>query len=203
MSAVSVLWLIAAYLAGAIPTSYVTARLVSGVDLRQFGSRNLGATNLYRLLGWKWAVPVGLFDLLKGALPTALAARGTADSVWWPLLVGVAAVVGHVFSPFVRFRGGKGVAAAAGVTLALVPGALAAAAALWALVTFATGYVSLGSILAAASFPLFVWLVYPGRPAWLAMAGLLALFILFTHRTNIRRLLAGTEHRFGRKAAAP
>jgi glycerol-3-phosphate acyltransferase PlsY len=201
VSPIHLLWLLPAYLLGAVPTSYLAARYAGGVDLRTFGSRNLGATNLYRLLGFRWAVPVALFDVLKGTIPTLLASSMRPAPAWWPLLMGAAAVAGHVFSPFVGFKGGKGVATAAGVTLALVPGAFVGAALVWAAVLRLTGYVSLGSILAALAFPLLLLLMYPSRQEWLGMALVLALFIVFTHRANIRRLLDGTEHRFGRPKA--
>lgn len=197
----SPLWIVGAYLLGAVPTSYLVARAAAGTDLRTFGSNNLGATNLYRLLGWKAAVPVGLFDVLKGTAPVLLAQRFAAEPAWWPLVVGLGAVCGHVFSPFVGFRGGKGVATAAGVFAALAPGSLGVALVTWALVVRLSGYVSLGSILAAGAFAASVPLLYPGRPAtrWAALA--VFAFIVFTHRANIRRLLAGTEARFGQRRA--
>jgi len=193
---IHVAWLLPAYLLGAVPTSYLVARWAAGMDLREFGSRNLGATNLYRLLGWKAAIPVGLFDVAKGAAPV-LAFLGTGGQPrWWALVVGMAAVVGHVYSPFVRFKGGKGIAAAAGAFLAYTPGAIAAVAVVWAALVFTTGYVSLGSILAAVSFPLCVALLYPASGAlWIAAGA--AAFVVFAHRSNIRRLLSGTEARFG------
>lgn len=194
-------WIVGAYLLGAIPTSYLVARAAAGTDLRTFGSKNLGATNLYRLLGWKAAAPVALVDVLKGTVPVLLAQRFAAGSAWWPLAVGLAAVCGHVFSPFVGFKGGKGVATAAGVFLALAPGSLGVALVAWAIIVRLSGYVSLGSILAAGAFVASVPLLYPGRPATLWAALAVFAFIVFTHRTNIRRLLAGTEARFGRRRA--
>lgn len=193
----AVAWLPVAYLLGAIPTSYVVARLAAGVDLREFGSRNLGATNLYRLLGWKGAVPVALFDIAKGAVPVLLFLALVREPSWWALVVGSAAVIGHVFSPFVRFKGGKGVATAAGVFLAYLPGAIGGAAVVWLALVGATGYVSLGSLGAAVTFPAFVAVLYPGRSAafWVAMG--VALFVIFNHRSNVRRLVTGTEARFG------
>jgi glycerol-3-phosphate acyltransferase PlsY len=197
----SLLWIVGAYLLGAIPTSYLVARAATGTDLRTFGSKNLGATNLYRLLGWKAAVPVGLFDVLKGTVPVLLAQRFATEPAGWPLVVGLAAVCGHVFSPFVGFRGGKGVATAAGVFAALAPGSVGVALVTWALVVRLSGYVSLGSILAAGAFAASVPLLYPGRSAtWWAALAVFA-FIVFTHRANIRRLLAGTEARFGQRRA--
>jgi glycerol-3-phosphate acyltransferase PlsY len=201
MSAAAVA-LIASYLLGAIPTSYLAGRLFRGIDLREHGSKNLGATNLYRLLGWRFAVPVGLFDVAKGAIPVLLFAPRVSGSELFALACGLAAVVGHVFSVFVRFRGGKGVATAAGVMLALTPAALGVAALVWAILVFLTGYVSLGSIAAAAIFPLAVYLLeHPDRPEILWMDAAVAAGIIWLHRANIRRLLNGTENRFGRRAA--
>ena len=197
-------WLVPAYLLGAIPTSYVVARLAAGTDLRQHGSKSLGATNLFRLLGWKAALPVALFDVAKGAAPVLAYLAVTREPSWWALVVGSAAVVGHTFSPFVSFKGGKGVATATGVFLAYVPGAIGAAAVVWIGLVAGTGYVSLGSVSAAVAFPVMVAVLYPGRSAafWVALA--VACFVVFNHRSNLRRLMAGTESRFGhrRKAAS-
>ena len=199
----AVAWLPLVYLLGAIPTSYLVARAVAGVDLREYGSKNLGATNLYRLLGWGAAVPVALFDIAKGAGPVLLFLAIGRGPTWWALVVGCAAVLGHVFSPFVRFRGGKGIASAAGVFLAYVPGAIGADAIVWVSLVAGTGYVSLGSVSAAVAFPILVALLYPGRPEALWVAVAVAVFVIFNHRSNLRRLMAGTEARFGhRKQAA-
>lgn len=196
-------WLVASYLLGAIPTSYLAGRLIRGIDLREHGSRNLGATNLYRVLGWRFAIPVGLLDAAKGLIPVLVFAPRVSDSEVFALVCGLTAVVGHVFSIFVGFKGGKGVATAAGVMLGLTPVALGVAAAVWAALVFLTGYVSVGSIAAAAVFPVAVWLLEPPtRPAilWLDIA--VAAAIIWLHRGNIQRLLNGTENRFGRRAAA-
>jgi glycerol-3-phosphate acyltransferase PlsY len=196
-------WLVASYLLGAIPTSYLAGRLIRGIDLREDGSRNLGATNLYRVLGWRFAIPVGLLDAAKGLIPVLVFAPRVSDSEVFALVCGLTAVVGHVFSIFVGFKGGKGVATAAGVMLGLTPVALGVAAAVWAALVFLTGYVSVGSIAAAAVFPVAVWLLEPPtRPAilWLDIA--VAAAIIWLHRGNIQRLLNGTENRFGRRAAA-
>ena len=192
-------WLVPAYLLGAIPTSYVVARAFAGVDLREYGSKNLGATNLYRLLGWRGAIPVGLFDVAKGAAPVLAFLAVQREPPWWALVVGSAAVLGHVFSPFVRFKGGKGIAAATGVFLAYVPGAIGAAAVVWIALVVGTGYVSLGSVSAAVAFPVLVAVLYPGRSAafWVALA--VACFVVFNHRSNLRRLMTGTEARFGHR----
>jgi acyl phosphate:glycerol-3-phosphate acyltransferase len=197
-----VAWLLPAYLLGAVPTSYLVARWAAGVDLRQYGSKSLGATNLFRLLGWKAAVPVAVFDVAKGAGPVLAYLAVTREPSWWALVVGTASVLGHVFSPFVRFRGGKGVATAAGVFLAYLPAAIGAAAVVWVGLVAVTGYVSLGSISAAVSFPFLVRVLYPSRETAFWVAGCVALFVIFNHRSNIRRLLAGNEARFRRPKAA-
>ena len=191
-----VAWCLAAYLLGSIPTALLVARVFAGTDLRQFGSRNLGATNLYRLLGWKGAVPAGLFDVAKGLVPVLLALT-YATPLWFALVVGACAVLGHVFSPWVRFKGGKGVATAAGVFLGLAPLSILAALAMFAVVVRLSGYVSLGSMSAAAIFFATVPLIYPGNTMLLISGAVVFLFIVYTHRANISRLRAGTENRFG------
>jgi glycerol-3-phosphate acyltransferase PlsY len=195
-------WLAASYLLGAIPTSYLAGRVFRRIDLREHGSRNLGATNLYRVLGWRYAVPVGLFDAAKGLIPVLVFAPRVSSSELFALVCGLSAVLGHVFSVFVGFRGGKGVATAAGVMLGLAPAALAVAAAVWVALVYTTGYVSLGSIVAAAVFPAAVALLEPpDQPLVLWLDVAVAAAIIWFHRGNIRRLLNGTESRFGRRAA--
>jgi len=196
-------WLIASYLLGAVPTSYLAARLFRGIDLREHGSRNLGATNLYRVLGWRYAVPVGLLDAAKGLVPVLVFAPRVSSSELFALICGLVAVVGHVFSVFVGFKGGKGVATAAGVMLGLTPAALGVAVLVWAALVYLTGYVSVGSIAAAAIFPLAVYLLEPpDQPAMLWLDVAVAAAIVWLHRGNIQRLLKGTENRFGRHAAS-
>jgi acyl phosphate:glycerol-3-phosphate acyltransferase len=202
VSAGAALWLVLSYFVGAIPTSYLAGRLFRGIDLREHGSKNLGATNVYRTLGWRYAIPVGLVDVAKGAVPVLLFAPQVSDSQLFALACGIAAIVGHVYSVFVRFRGGKGVATAAGVMLGLTPLALGVAALAWGVMLRLTGYVSLSSIAAAAVFPVAVYfLERPDRPEILWLDALVALAIIWLHRANIRRLLNGTESRFGRRPA--
>jgi len=194
-------WLLASYLLGAIPTSHLVSRTFAKIDLRKHGSGNLGATNLYRVLGWKYAIPVALFDIAKGAIPVLVFAPRVSDSELFALACGMAAILGHVFSVFVRFKGGKGVATAAGVMLGLTPLALSLAAVTWVLVVLLTGYVSLGSIAAAAVLPFAVYLLEnPKTPELLWMDVLIAAGVIVLHRRNIQRLLKGTENRFGRRA---
>lgn len=196
MSAASYAALLGAYLLGAVPSSYLVARWMGGIDLRTVGSRNLGATNLYRQLGWKAAIPAGLFDLLKGTVPALLAGRMTGAPEWWPLAVGLSAVLGHVYSPFVGFKGGKGVATAAGVFLAVAPLSIGVALVVWVGLLWGTGYMSVASMVAAMSFAVATPLFYSGRPTLAIVGSLMCGFIVFTHRTNIMRLLNGTESRF-------
>jgi acyl phosphate:glycerol-3-phosphate acyltransferase len=197
------LWLLASYFLGAIPTSHLVSRLFAKIDLREHGSGNLGATNLYRVLGWRYAIPVALFDIAKGAIPVLVFARQVSDSELFALACGVAAIVGHVFSVFVRFQGGKGVATAAGVMLGLTPLALAVCAAVWGLLVLFTGYVSLGSIAAAATLPLAVYLLErPRTPELLWIDAVVAAGVILLHRRNIQRLFRGTESRFGRRATS-
>jgi glycerol-3-phosphate acyltransferase PlsY len=195
-------WLVASYLLGAVPTSFIVAKLFRGIDLRQHGSRNLGATNVYRVLGWKYAIPVGVFDVAKGAIPVWLFGPQVPEWPLFPLLCGIVAVVGHVFSVFVGFRGGKGVATASGVVLGLAPWAFVVVMLIWAILVRLTGYVSLGSVVSAAIFPIAAYLLHGARGPVLVIEIALALFIVWKHRTNLQRLAAGTENRFGRRAAA-
>ena len=204
MNSAAALWLLASYFLGAIPTGYLSGRLLRGIDLREHGSRNLGATNVYRTLGWRYAIPVGLFDIAKGAVPVLVFAPRASESQLFALACGIAAILGHVFSVFVRFRGGKGVATAAGVMLGLTPLALGVAALIWLVVVALTGYVSLASIAGAVILPLAVYLLErPDRPEILWLDALVAAAIIWLHRANIRRLLNGTENRFGRRATPP
>jgi glycerol-3-phosphate acyltransferase PlsY len=177
--------------------------LARGIDLREHGSKNLGATNVYRVLGWGWAIPVALVDIAKGAVPVAVFGPLAQGGPWVTVALGIAAVLGHMFSPYVGFKGGKGVATAAGMFLALAPLAMAIALPIWGLCLWATGYVSLSSILAAAAFPLLVHFTLPGTTPTLWASVALAALILYSHRANIGRLLAGTENRFRTRKERP
>ena len=199
------LGILVAYLLGSIPAAYVAGRLAKGIDLREHGSGNLGATNVYRLLGWKIALAVLLFDTAKGALPVLLLPRvaETANPVAWAIAYGIAAIAGHVRSAFLLWKGGgKGVATAAGVFLALAPLSLLVVTVLFAAVLWTTGYVSLGSLVGAAALPLAVLLERGAGSPVLPVSILVALFVFWTHRANIGRLRRGEEHRFGKKRPA-
>ena len=194
----TLLYLTLAYLLGATPTSYLVGRM-RGIDLREHGSGNLGATNAFRVLGWKSALPVVIVDVAKGWVPTILFPiwDGAAPAEW-ALAYGAAAIFGHVFSVFVGFRGGKGVATSGGVFLALAPWAVLIGFVVWGVVVGLTRIVSLGSLVAAVVLPVAVYASHEPRTVlWLSMA--LALFVIYAHRSNVRRLLRGQEHRFGRR----
>jgi len=195
-------WLVASYFLGAIPTSYLVVRLVKGQDLRRLGSGNLGATNLYRVLGWRYALPVGLFDMLKGAIPVLVFGPRAGHGELTPLLLGIAALIGHVFSVFVGFRGGKGVATGAGVVLGLAPWAFLVSLVTWLAVVGASGYVSLGSVVAALVLTPAVYLLHPERRSMVWLFALIAALIVLLHRANLKRLFAGKENRFRRHATA-
>lgn len=197
---ITVLFLAMAYLAGSIPTSFIVGKLFRHIDLRQHGSGNLGATNAFRVLGWRAAVPILLFDTFKGFAPAYFFPNwDTHSDLNWALAYGAAAVVGHAFSVFVTFRGGKGVATGAGVFLALATTATGASLAIWAALVLITGFVSLASMVASALLPVFIALRNgTGAVFWLSVG--LAAFVVYGHRKNIRRLLRGEEHRFGRRA---
>lgn len=194
-----VLALVASYLVGAIPNSYLAGKLFKGIDLREHGSGNLGATNVWRTLGPKFAIPVGILDSAKGAIPVLFIAPLASDAKLFALACGIMAVLGHVFSIFVGFKGGKGVATAAGVMLGLTPLAVLVTTAVWLVILWTTGYSSLGSIVAAAILPLAAWLLHPADRDLVWFQALVALAIIWFHRSNIRRLLAGTESRFGKR----
>lgn len=196
------LLLLASYLLGAIPTSQVVARTLKGIDLREHGSGNLGATNAFRVLGWKAATPIFIIDIAKGWFPTAMFPLWDRAAIGWQLAYGAAAIVGHVFSLYIGFRGGKGVATGAGVFLALAPVAIAVGLVIWIGLVFATGYVSVASIAAAASLPVVVLLNQGVGPIFVLSIALAA-FVIYAHRSNMARLARGEENRFRRRARVP
>lgn len=190
------LWMAAAYLLGSVPVAYLAGRLGAGIDLREHGSKNAGATNVQRVMGWKFSIPVGVLDIAKGVVATSVLGTRAGSAPWMQIAIGSAAVFGHVFPVFLGFRGGKGVATAAGVVLVLAPGALGISALIWLATVALTGYVSLASILAAGAFPVATWITLPKNYYTIGMGVVLATFILLTHRVNLQRLRAGTENRF-------
>ena len=183
-------WIVVGFLAGSIPFGMLIAR-ARGIDIQTVGSGNIGATNVARTLGKSWGVVVLLLDASKGAIPVLLSSdRGPG---YLPMAVGLAAVLGHCFCPWLRFRGGKGVATALGVFLVIDPVASAIAIAVFVAVYLAFRAASLGSMVAALAFPGLLWWRGHGGLA-VALAATLAVVIIFRHRENIDRLRKGTEH---------
>jgi acyl phosphate:glycerol-3-phosphate acyltransferase len=187
-------WIAGAYLLGSVPTGLLLGRLY-GIDVRQEGSGNIGATNLYRTVGRKVGIMTLIGDCLKGMLPVLLAWKlgGLGDQMQaW---VGLAAFCGHVFSIFLLFKGGKGVATALGVYLTLAPLAVLGAVVVFALLVFIWRYISLGSIIAAAVMPLIIWF-RPHSQQLLIATALISAIVIIKHHANISRLVSGTESAF-------
>jgi len=186
-----------AYFVGAFPSGYLFFWASEKKDIREFGSRATGATNLFRLKGWKFALPVAFIDLLKGFLPAFLALKIFGDPRLGAVCASLA-VVGHCFPVYIGFKGGKGVAAAAGAMFAIALGPTLLSLLVFIGTVALTRYVSLGSILAALAFPFFMLLFK--LPAALILLSLpILLIILIRHAENIKRLIRGTERKFGQK----
>ena len=199
-----ILTIILSYLLGSIPTGYILSRALKGIDIRRYGSGNFGATNVFRVVGPAAGIMVLVLDLLKGAIPVTffgdLLLRNSAnyDQVLVRLVLGLASVCGHNWTVFLNFKGGKGVATTAGALLGLslkIPylGLIAGLClGIWVLAVLTTGLVSLGSILAAIAFPIFM--VAFNQPFKLLIFGVvLCLFVVYRHKSNIRQLLRGEE----------
>jgi glycerol-3-phosphate acyltransferase PlsY len=195
-----------AYIAGSIPSAYIAGK-ARGVDLRKHGSGNLGATNVIRVLGTKIGLVVFAFDVAKGAVPVLLLPRYTVSpwpSIWLAIACGVAAILGHTRPVFLLFRkGGKGVATAAGVFLALAPVQTLLTLIVFAVVLLSSGYVSVGSLISASLLPLLIAITLGPKSPIFVISVLVAVFVFWTHRANIARLRRGEEHRFGKPGAAP
>ncbi len=186
------------FLLGSLPCGFWLAR-AKGVDIRKKGSGNIGATNVGRNLGREWGYLVFALDALKGWLAVWLAAEFLQAGDTGSVLTGMAAVAGHVFSPWLNFKGGKGVATSAGVLLGLAPAVLIWTAAIWGISFAVKRIVSISSLLAATAFPFLVMWLEPGRHALLLMAFVLAGLVWYRHRDNLQRLVQGTENGFGKK----
>ncbi len=186
------IWILGAYLVGSVPFGYLIGRM-RGVDVRTVGSKNIGATNVYRTVGKGWGLLAFLCDFLKGLLPTLAALRWCGDANL-PVLVGLACVVGHTLTVFMRFRGGKGVATAFGMMIALAPLPTLAAFGVFVVTVWLSHYISLGSMLAAATLGTMVWFV-PATPLLRGVATAIAVFVVVKHRSNIVRLAKGCENK--------
>ncbi len=207
-----VLIIIFSYLIGSFPTGFVFAKLIKGVDIRTIGSKSTGATNTSRLLGTKIAIIVLLIDILKGLIATVFISRLNFGDLglqadWIQLIAGVCAILGHIFPVWIGFKGGKGVGTGAGMLLGLMPLELIIGFALFIIVVALTRYISLGSILIAtfvfvALLVESIYLKYQVPISHLAISIVFLLAILITHRGNIKRLINGTENKFGQKKTA-
>ncbi|MCL1971544.1 MAG: glycerol-3-phosphate 1-O-acyltransferase PlsY [Endomicrobia bacterium] len=187
-------YIIFAYFCGAIPFAYITAKIIGKVDIRTVGSGNPGATNVFRSVGKGAGIITFILDALKGFLPVWFAIL-IDSSFSYSVAVAAAAMAGHMYTVFLKFKGGKGVATGCGVFLALMPLPALCALAVFAIVFLASGYVALGSIVAAVSLPLTAYFTgYYMEAVIVAFAA--ALLIIYTHRSNIKRLREGTENRF-------
>ena len=201
--------IVASYLLGSIPAAYLAGKS-RGIDLRQHGSGNLGATNVIRVLGSKIGLLVFAFDMAKGAIPVAFfpqwvpaTALPLGSATVMGIVCGIAAIIGHVRPIYLMFgRGGKGVATAAGVFLALAPVQTTLALLIFAVVLLSSGFVSLGSLTSAAVLPILLGVTVGLRSPLFVISVVVAVFVFWTHRANIVRLRNGEEHRFG-KAGTP
>jgi glycerol-3-phosphate acyltransferase PlsY len=193
---------VVAYFIGSIPTGYLFGR-ARGIDIRATGSGNIGATNVFRTLGKTAGIAVLLIDAVKGFLPARFLLCGVTPETreYHSMIAGLFAILGHNYTCWLRFKGGKGIATSAGVVIALVPYGLLITLGVWLIVFAISRYVSLASVIAALVLPFAAWAV--GRsPAMIALCTLLSVLAIYKHRSNIQRLLAGTEHRFGAKKEA-
>ena len=198
-----------AYLLGAVPFGLLVAR-TRGIDIRKHGSGNIGATNVFRTVGKGWGVLTMVLDALKGLLPTLLLPRAVAaltgevphDAL--AVCIALAAVCGHNWPVYLRFKGGKGVATTAGALIGLAPAVVGVGIVAFAVVLGVTRFVSLGSITAAVLIPVIAWLIYPGELLLPIFLTLLGAMVVWRHRANIARLIAGKENRieFGKKRAS-
>lgn len=190
-----VLALLAAYLIGAIPTGVLLTRLVGATDIRNSGSGNIGATNVYRVAGKKLGVLTLIGDALKGAVPVLIAMQLPEFGPAKFCAVAAAAFLGHCYPVYLKFKGGKGVATALGIFLVLSPLAVLGAFAIFAFLLWKWSYVSLGSICAAAAIPILVYFT-DGRTPLVVTTLFISLVVILRHYRNIQRLLAGNENRF-------
>jgi acyl phosphate:glycerol-3-phosphate acyltransferase len=197
------------YLLGSIPTGFLVGK-AKGIDIRTIGSGNIGATNVFRYFGTAAGVAVLLADALKGFLAVAVAARlcwnafgagGPLAREWLEIIAGVTAVLGHNYTCWLHFKGGKGIATSAGVLVALVPYALLIILGVWILVLGLTRFVSLASICASASLPFATWLT-GGTPTMIGITSAMTALAIYKHKSNIQRLLKGTEGRIGKKPSS-
>ena len=204
-----IILLVLSYLTGSIPTSIIVSRVAKNIDIRDHGSGNAGATNVYRILGWKYALIVLVLDVFKAWLPTAIYATTIfqyitiIDIGFIQILCGSFSVIGHTYPIFAKFKGGKGVGPLIGVLLALFPIAFPLCLIVAIAIIITTGYVSLGSIFAAISLPIFILIlpvlgIISPNLSLVIFSLLVPWFVIYTHRGNISRIRNGTENRFNK-----
>jgi len=209
VAAALIMLVLSSYLLGSIPTGFLVAK-AKGVDIRSVGSGNIGATNVFRILGKAAGICVLTADAMKGAFAVAVIAPAVERMANWTApfegnltaLAGICAILGHNYTCWLRFKGGKGIATTAGVFAALAPAAFGIALAAWLVVFAASRYVSLASIVAAVALPLAVWLTGNGA-LLIGVSTALGALAIYKHKANIERLLAGTENRIGAKPTEP
>lgn len=189
-----VVLMIVAYILGSIPNALWIGKVFKGIDVREHGSKNTGSTNAARVLGAKLGILTLILDISKGAIPTLIATM-LLDSSISVILVGICAILGHSFSIFMKFKGGKAVATTVGVFIVLVPGAILLAAVIFFLVFGITRYVSLSSMIGAISLPIWIMIFYKNIP-FTIFGIIIAILIIVRHKSNIQRLLNGTESKF-------
>ena len=204
-----ILLILVSYIFGSTPTSIIVSKLKYKSDIREHGSGNAGATNVFRTFGWKPALFVTLVDVFKGWLPAFIAGRLQSETILFGsnpdllmIIAGFAAVLGHTYTVFAGFKGGKGVGTLAGMLIALFPIALPICLLVFILTLITTGIVSLGSMLAASTLPVMLFIIEgisPDTQISLTLrifSLLIPMFIIFTHRSNIKRMIDGNENRF-------
>jgi glycerol-3-phosphate acyltransferase PlsY len=191
---------VASYLLGAIPFGFLLAKIFGGADVRKAGSGNIGATNVSRVAGPLAGILTLVFDAAKGSAAVLLVAHLTDNSALWMVVAGFLALIGHCYPVWLNFRGGKGVATAAGVFLVLSPAAMFSALAIFIIVVIAWRFVSLGSLAAAASIPLlmyFLWAPHHAPPLAVTFGSLaISTLVIYKHDANMQRLVEGTETKF-------
>ena len=199
----TIILIIVAYILGSVPNALWIGKVFKGIDIREHGSKNTGSTNAARVLGAKLGILTLILDISKGAIPVALSLFMKADllenitgiSNLDFIMIGIFAIVGHSFSIFMKFKGGKAVATTVGVFTVLVPKALLLAAVVFFVIFALTRYVSVSSITAAISLPIFIFFLYGDIP-YTVFGGIITILIIVKHKSNIQRLLNGTESRF-------
>lgn len=196
---IALLSIVFAYLLGSIPTGYLIVKILTGKDIREIGSGNIGATNVKRAIGLKWFFVVLFLDALKGFIPVFLISttyKSGSDII--PALVGLAAILGHTYTIFLKFKGGKGVATGLGVFLSLAPISTISCIVFFIVILFMFNYISLGSITSAFLLPIFIFIYgETGEHFFILILALLAaIFVIYKHKENIKRLMQGTENKF-------